>query len=116
MMRKFWWGQRGQESKVAWVSWRKLCKSKLKGGMSFRNLQAFNLAMPAKEGWRLIENPNSLVARMYRAKYYPHGDVLKASLGSSPSFTWRSIMQGLKVMRKKNTLESWQREIDSYLG
>ena len=38
MMRKFWWGQRGQESKVAWVSWRKLCKSKLKGGMGFRNL------------------------------------------------------------------------------
>ena len=116
MMKRFWWGQRGQESKVAWLSWKKLCKSKLKGGMGFRNLQAFNLAMLAKQGWRLLENPNSLVARMYRAKYYPYGDVLKASLGSSPSFTWRSIMQGLKVMRKKNTLESWQREIDSYLG
>ena len=38
MMRRFWWGQRGQEFKVAWVSWRKLCKSKLKGGMGFRNL------------------------------------------------------------------------------
>ena len=30
MTRRFWWGQRGQESKIAWVSWRKLCKSKLK--------------------------------------------------------------------------------------
>ena len=37
MMRKFWWGQ---EFKVAWVSWRKLCKSKLKGGMGFRSVQS----------------------------------------------------------------------------
>ena len=38
MMRKFWWGQRGSESKVAWVSWKKMCKSKLNGGMGFKNL------------------------------------------------------------------------------
>ena len=48
MMRKFWWGQRGQESKFAWVSWKEMCKSKSSGGMGFRNLQAFNLAMLAK--------------------------------------------------------------------
>ena len=29
MMRKFWWGQRGQESRIAWVNWRRMCKSKL---------------------------------------------------------------------------------------
>ena len=61
-MRKFWWGQRGCESKIAWVSWKKMCKSKLNGRMGFRNLQAFNLAMLAKQGLRLISNPNSLVA------------------------------------------------------
>ena len=77
-----------------------MCKSKLNGGMRFRNLQAFNLAMLAKQGWRLISNPNSLVAQLYKAKYYPHGDVLNAKLGSSPSYTWRSILKGLEVVRR----------------
>ena len=45
-------------------------------------------------------NPNSLVARVYKAKYYPHGDVLSASLESRPSYAWRSIMQGLEVVRR----------------
>ena len=62
MMRMFRWGQRGQESRIAWVSWRKLYKSKLKGSMGFRNLQALNLAMLSKQGWRLLINPNTLVA------------------------------------------------------
>lgn len=49
MIRKFWWGQRQQGSKIAWVSWEKLCRSKLRGGMGFHNFQAFNLAMLAKQ-------------------------------------------------------------------
>ena len=100
MMRKFWWGQRGQESKIAWVSWKEMCKSKSSGGMGFRNLQAFNLAMLAKQGWRLISNPNSLVAQIFKARYYPHGDIFHAKLRSSPSYTWRSIFNGLEVVKR----------------
>lgn len=48
MMRRFWWGQRQQESKIVWVSWKNMCKSKLRGGMRFKDLQAFNLAMLAR--------------------------------------------------------------------
>ena len=100
MMRKFWWGQRGQESRITWVSWRRMCKSKLVKGMGFRILQAFNLALLAKQGWRLISNPNSLVAQIYGARYYPHRDVFHSKLGSSPSFTWRSIYNGLEVVKR----------------
>ena len=100
MIRTFWWGQRQDESKIAWVSWEKMCRAKSNRGMGFRNLQAFNLAMLAKQGWRLLSNPDSLCAKVFKARYYLNGDVLNLKLGCSPSHTWRSIFKGLEVIRK----------------
>ena len=85
---------------MAWVGWKKMCKAKRHGGMGFRNLQAFNLVMLAKQGWRLLSNPTSLVARIYKAKYYPYGDVIRAKLGSNPPYAWRSIFSSLEVIRR----------------
>ena len=56
--------------------------------------------MLAKQGWRLILNPNSLVAQIYKARYYPHGDVFRAKLGFSPSYAWKSILNGLEVVKR----------------
>nr|XP_017256083.1 PREDICTED: uncharacterized protein LOC108225667 [Daucus carota subsp. sativus] len=36
----------------------------------------------------------SLVAGIYKAKYYADKDFMEANLGSSPSFIWRSILEG----------------------
>ncbi|KAK9988307.1 hypothetical protein SO802_028546 [Lithocarpus litseifolius] len=68
--------------------------------MGFRNLQAFNLALLAKQGWRILSNPNSLLAKVYKAKYFPYDDILNAKLGSNPSYAWRSIYNSLEVIRK----------------
>ena len=56
-----------------------------KGGMGFRDLQSFNLAMLAKQVWRLLTNPDSLCARVLRARYYPNGELLKAKMRSGCS-------------------------------
>ena len=82
------------------MSWKKLCKSKLYGGMGFRNLEVFNLALLAKQGWQILSNPNSLMARVYKAKYFPYDDILNAKLGSNPSYAWRSMFNSLEVIRK----------------
>lgn len=34
MFRNFFWGQKGDEKKMAWVDWKTLCRSKKEGGMA----------------------------------------------------------------------------------
>ena len=57
-----------------------MCYSKFEGGLGFRNLQAFNLAMLAKQAWRILTNPTSLIARVFKTRYFPYADILSATL------------------------------------
>ena len=76
-----------------------MCISKANGGMGFQNLRAFNQTMLAKQAWRILSNPTSLVAQVLKSKFFPTGDVLNAKLGSSPSYSWRSIHSSLEVIK-----------------
>jgi ribonuclease HI len=91
MMQKFWWGNQENGSHIHWMKWSRMGLSKNQGGMGFRDLVCFNKALLAKQGWRLIKSPESLAGKIIRAKYYPNSSFLEASLGSKPSFAWRSI-------------------------
>jgi hypothetical protein len=91
MMQNFWWGNQANMSKIHWMSCENMGFPKNQGDMGFRDLGCFNKALPAKQLWRLLQHPNSLVARIYKAKYYPHHHVMTANTGLIPSFAWRSI-------------------------
>jgi hypothetical protein len=67
--------------------------------MGFKNLHAYNLAMLAKQGWRILTNPISLIARLYKAVYFPNGNFLNAAMGDSPSFSWRSIVNARHILQ-----------------
>ncbi|GKU89755.1 hypothetical protein SLEP1_g3851 [Rubroshorea leprosula] len=85
---------------IHWIKWRKLATPKKMGGLGFRALHEFNLAMLGKQGWRLLVNPDSLVAQLLKAKYYPRSDLLHAGLKPSCSFTWRSICSATTLLRQ----------------
>ncbi|GKV41862.1 hypothetical protein SLEP1_g49342 [Rubroshorea leprosula] len=54
--KSFLWGGGGDERKVNWVKWEKICKKKEEGGLGVRDLRKFNLALMGKWWGRLAEN------------------------------------------------------------
>lgn len=58
----FWWKGRDGNKGSHWLSWLHLYRPKCLGGMGFRNVVAFNKAMLAKQIWRVVKFPNSLMA------------------------------------------------------
>jgi hypothetical protein len=78
--------------------------SKNQGGMGFQDLALFNKVLLAKQIWRLLEDPSSLVARIMQAKYHPQCLVMEAPLGRKPYFAWRSISSAQSMIKNKLVL------------
>jgi hypothetical protein len=68
------------------------------GGMGFRDLRNFNIAMLGKQGWRLLAKPESLCARVLKGRYYHDSDFLTSTRKKHASHTWRAIMSGREVL------------------
>ncbi|XP_060962217.1 uncharacterized protein LOC115711062 [Cannabis sativa] len=99
LMSKFWWGNSSQQSRgITWMKWSRLSRHKSIGGLGFRNLRDYNLSLLGKQAWRLLQGADTLVNRVYKARYYPHDSMLNASLGANPSYIWRSIHESQSLI------------------
>lgn len=96
----FWWRNSKESRGVHWKSWDSLCIPKSCGGLGFKDLEAFNLALLGKQLWRLLTNKESLLTRVFRSRYFKNSDPLNASLGSRPSYAWRSIHAAQKLVKQ----------------
>lgn len=99
-MSKFWWGYKEDTSKIAWMNWKRMGKNQENGGLGYRDLEVFNIALLAKQGWRLVNEPETLVARVFKEKYFPRGDFMHSNLGWRPSFAWRSIWNAKSLVEE----------------
>jgi hypothetical protein len=100
LIRQFWWGDEHDRRNIHWTSWENLTKSKYQGGMGFKDLKLFNQALLARQTWRLISFPDSLCARLMKAKYYPKGELTDTALIQNPSPCWQGITHGLELLKK----------------
>ena len=96
---RFWWGQTGNKRKIHWKNWGVLTQPK-KGGMGFRDLKNFNLAMLAKQGWRLIQEKDSLLYKFFKARYFPRTNFLDASNAPNCSYVWKSLMSAQPILKQ----------------
>lgn len=62
--------------------------------MGFGDFETFNMAMLAKQAWRLMTHLNLLVSKLLKAKYFPHSSILNAIRSPNSSFAWQSILYG----------------------
>ena len=93
-------GVENRKKKMAWVAWERLTLPKSQGGVGFRNMRAYNQALLAKQAWRLLTNPESLCARLLRAKYYPNGNLVDTVFPSNSSAVWKGIEHGPELVKK----------------
>lgn len=79
---------------MCWISWDRLSKPKSVGGLGFRDIQLFNQALLAKQAWKILTKPESLLARILLGKYCHKQHFLEIQTPTVCSHGWRSILHG----------------------
>lgn len=74
--------------------------SKGTGGMGFRSIHNFNTSLIEKQYWRLQSDDNSLLARIFKSRYYPNCNITKALVGFAPNYAWGSILSAKESVSK----------------
>ncbi|GAA0182268.1 hypothetical protein LIER_30348 [Lithospermum erythrorhizon] len=87
-----------------------------------------NLALLAKQGWHIVTRQTSLLYKVLKGRYFRRSPFIHAKLGANPSFGWRSVLEGRKVLTKGlrwqigdgKSIDMWKdpwvpRTIDFYL-
>lgn len=73
---------------------------KRSGGLGFRDFKIFNLALLARQGWRLLSECNSFWAKVAKSIYFPNSLFLYAKKGSRPSWMFSSLLEGRDLLLK----------------
>jgi hypothetical protein len=62
-------------------------------------MHLFNKALLDRHAWRLIQKPDSLCAKVLKAKYFPHGNIIDTVFSSDPSPVWKGVEFGLELLK-----------------
>ena len=76
-----------------------MTKSKLVGGMRFRDLEMYNDSLLAKQSWQLLHNTDSLFYKVFKARFFPHCTIMEARDSRFASYAWHSILKERNVIQ-----------------
>ena len=90
--RKFFWQNKSKKKKYYMVKWKRVCKSKKKGGLGVKDLRKQNLSLLVKWWWKL-ETQDGLWQRIAKAKYLRNKTVVSVKFRFNDSPCWKAVMQ-----------------------
>ncbi|WZZ24801.1 hypothetical protein YC2023_008202 [Brassica napus] len=99
ILTRFWWDSKPDIRKICWVAWSRLTLPKTMGGLGFRDIECYNQALLAKIAWRLIRDPQSLLAQTLFGKYCFDSSFCDSSCPASAFHGWRGILWGRDLLQ-----------------
>ncbi|XP_056848924.1 uncharacterized protein LOC108820216 [Raphanus sativus] len=100
VLTRFWWDSAPDKKKMTWVAWDQMATPKCVGGLGFKHLESFNDSLLAKLGWRIMNNPDALLSRVLKGKYFADCSLLESTPKQAASHGWAGIMAGKEVLKK----------------
>ena len=93
IIRAFWWVHDPGTRKLHLVSWETIYKPKRMGGFGIKKFSYINQAMVSKQYWRIQNNPNSLMAKTFKTKYFPRSSLKEYKPKPHNSWIWKNITE-----------------------
>ncbi|XP_026444130.1 uncharacterized protein LOC113344348 [Papaver somniferum] len=100
IQRIFWWSKKDPKRAAYFRSWGDIGKDKRCGGLGVRSTYATNRVFIAKLGWRIIQNPDLLISKFLKDKYFINHNLLEIdNAADSNSWIWKGIVNSLIFLR-----------------
>lgn len=61
------------------------------GGIGFKDLRLFDLALLGRQIWRLVNHKDTLCYSVLSSKYFPDGNPFNPKVVDKPSVAWTSL-------------------------
>lgn len=101
VLTRFWWDSSENKKGMCWVSWDRVTQPKDRGGLGIRDIQAFNVALLAKQAWHILTNPDCIFSRAIKGKYCRSSSFLQVTAAKTSSHGWRGILEGRDLLVSK---------------
>lgn len=99
LARNFIWGHDSNTRKWHAISWDQITVPKCEGGLGIRRTMDANLAFFMNTVWRIHDDPSSILAKMFKGKYFPLSSIWDTSAKTTDSAFWKFILKAANLVK-----------------